>query len=89
LAGYDRFDPRLETLVRELRTIWPAEFHALSPEEKQRHDVMLQAAPALAAHVHYERIPTGFIREITVTQADLNRIQAQAVSATDHSAETS
>jgi hypothetical protein len=71
----DQFDPYREALVVETETVWPDEYHAWEPTEKQRIAEALHADPAACAHLEYVRLHTGFCRVITVTPADLERLQ--------------
>ena len=70
------FDPYREALVDETNTIWPDEFAQLPPAEKARIDAALHAAPQEAAELDYTRLHTGFCRDITVTEADVERVKA-------------
>lgn len=74
--AYDEFDLRLETLVMETKTIWSSECGELSDAEKNRLSRLLHEAPDQASQVCYTRSHTGFIREITATPADLERLEA-------------
>ncbi|SFJ19713.1 hypothetical protein [Planctomicrobium piriforme] len=80
MAGYNTYDPRLESLVVETRTAWEPEFSGVSPEEKRSVAKELQSHPALATKIAYERTHTGFIRHLTVTAADLARLGRNAVT---------
>ena len=73
----DKFDPYREALVVETTTIWPAEYDSLPKSEKARIAAALHAQPEECA-ITYERMHTGFARIITVTEADLERVGAQA-----------
>ncbi|HWL09394.1 MAG TPA: hypothetical protein VNQ76_13380 [Planctomicrobium sp.] len=77
MAGYNQFDTRLETLVVETRTIWGEDVGTPSSEERRGIAMELHRAPELASSLLYERTHTGFIREITVTPADLERLHRQ------------
>ena len=70
----DTFDPYRERLIMETETVWPAELGNLPPQEKARLESKLHAEPDKAAHLDYVRTHTGFMRKITVTQADYDRI---------------
>jgi hypothetical protein len=59
----------------ETNTIWPPELNTLPPEEKARLEEQLHADPAACRHLEYIRTHTGFCRQITVTQADLERLR--------------
>jgi hypothetical protein len=75
----DLFDPYREALVIETNTIWPEEIGKLVPDlsERQRLDERLHAEPAQAAQFDYVRLFSGFCRQITVTQADLDRLRGK------------
>lgn len=70
----DEFDPRRESLVMEIKTLWSPECGELSAEEKTRVAHRLHDDPEHASQIRYVRSHTGFIREITVTSADLERL---------------
>lgn len=70
----DKFDPYREALVMETNTIWPAEFADLSADEKAALEAKLHAKPDACAQLEYVREHTGFCRQITVTQADVQRV---------------
>jgi hypothetical protein len=74
----DTFDPYRERLIMEHETVWPAEFDQLSRPEKMRLETRLHAEPDKAANLEYVRVHTGFCRKITVTAADLARLNGQA-----------
>ena len=69
------FDPYREALVVETNTVWSSEFDRLTPSEKFRLEEKLHAAPQAAAELDYSRLHTGFSRDITVTQADYDRVK--------------
>lgn len=68
------FDPYREALVVEVATIWPDEFDGLSEDERDAIAVKLHAQPREAVNMDYQRMHTGFCREITVTPADVERV---------------
>jgi hypothetical protein len=70
------FDPYREALVVETDTVWPADLPDASPSESERQRIAgrLHADPAHAAELEYVRLPVGFIRKISVTAADLERL---------------
>lgn len=70
----DDFDPYREALVMENVTIWPEQFERLSEAEKREVEARLHADPKEVAELEYIRQHTGFRRQITVTQADLERL---------------
>lgn len=71
----DKFDPYREALVVETHTVWPDEYADLPEAEKKRIADRLQADAANVAHLEYVRIHTGFRREITVTEDDVERVK--------------
>jgi hypothetical protein len=81
MASYDKYDPRLESLVMETRTLWDPAVGNLSPEDKAWLTEEVQRHPEKAAKINYERSHTGFTREITVTLADVERIYDERVAA--------
>ncbi len=70
----DKFDPYRERLIMETETVWPAEVGNFAAPEKARLEEKLHADPEKAAQLEYVRTHTGFMRKITVTQADLDRL---------------
>ena len=74
----DKFDPYREALVLETNTIWPDEFHEIDPAERVQIEQALQADPASCGHLEYVRTHTGFCRQITVTDADLDCVRQTA-----------
>jgi hypothetical protein len=77
MASYEKFDPRLESLVMESKTFWDPEISGLSEEDKAWLSQAIHRRPELATRIHYERTHTGFTREITVTVADIERLYEQ------------
>jgi hypothetical protein len=76
----DTFDPYRERLIIETETVWPAEYDHLSRMEKARLEMKLHSEPDKAANLEYVRLHTGFLRRITVTQADLDRLPGHAAA---------
>ncbi len=72
----DKFDPYREALIMEHETLWPEEYDHLEQEEKARLEEKLHADPENASVLEYVRVHTGFSRKITVTQEDLDRVEA-------------
>lgn len=70
----DKFDPYREALVMEQTTVWPREFDDIDPGEREKISQQLHADPAHCANLQYVRSHTGFCRQITVTEEDLERI---------------
>lgn len=69
----DKFDPYREALVVETTTIWP-EGTDLDPYRRAEIESALHASPEEAANLAYIRTHTGFCRQITVTDEDLERV---------------
>ncbi len=80
MAGYNKYDPRLESLVMETLTLWDSEIGDLSAEDKAWLADAVHRTPQNAAKVEYERSHTGFVRKITVTLADIERLYDQKFS---------
>lgn len=80
MAGYNQYDPRLESLVVETRTLWAPEVMDLTDEDKGILARAIHLRPELATNIKYERTHTGFTREITVAEADIARLYEQNVS---------
>lgn len=70
----DKFDPYREALVMETNTIWTDAYEDLPPVEKARLEAKLHADPAACQNLEYVRTHTGFCRQITVTDADVQRL---------------
>lgn len=70
----DKFDARRETLVNETRTLWDPALSGLKSADKEWLAGAVHESPSQAAKISYERSHTGFIREITVTVADVERL---------------
>lgn len=70
----EKFDARREHLVMETRTLWDPSLATLSDSDKAWLAKAVHASPDRAAKISYERSHTGFIREITVTLADVQRL---------------
>lgn len=81
MGSYSKYDPRLESLVMETRTLWDPQVGNLSEEDKTWLAHEVQRHPEKAAKINYERSHTGFAREITVTVADVERIYDERVAA--------
>jgi hypothetical protein len=72
--AYNKFDPRLESLVVETRTLWGDDVGELDPEGRLWVARAFHANPRLAGKLEYERAHTGFTRIITVTADDIVRL---------------
>lgn len=83
MANYNKFDPRLESLVVETKTLWDPEVGELSPEDKAALAKAIHGAPELATKITYERAHTGFTREITVTVEDIQRLYQEKLQAAE------
>jgi hypothetical protein len=68
------FDPYREALVVETETVWPEGLGRISQAQREQIAKRLHADPARAAQLEYIRLFTGFCRRITVTEADLQRL---------------
>jgi len=77
MAGYNKFDKRLESLVVETRTDWADDVGDLSETDRAWLAQKIHQHPHLAGKINYERTHTGFTREITVTAADIARLYAE------------
>lgn len=74
MAAEEKYDPRRETLVMETRTSWDPSLGSLSENDKEWLARAVQEQPEKAAKISYERSHTGFVRDITVTVADVERL---------------
>jgi hypothetical protein len=79
MAAYNKYDPRLESLVIETRTEWDPAVGRLSEEDRAWVAQAVHQAPERAAKISYERQHTGFTREITVTVEDIARLYRERV----------
>jgi hypothetical protein len=70
----NEFDPYREALVVETTTIWPDEYDSLDVGVRLDLEGKLHAEPEAAAELTYLRQHTGFARQITVTEDDLQRL---------------
>jgi hypothetical protein len=70
-------DPYREALVVETNTVWPDDLADAPRGQAEREQIaeQLHADPAQAAEMEYIRLHTGFIRQITVTAGDLERLR--------------
>jgi hypothetical protein len=80
MADYNKFDPRVDSLVIETRTTWGPDMQDLTDEDRRWLSRAIHQKPHLASQVKYERAHTGFTREITVTSADIERLYADRFS---------
>ena len=70
----DKFDPYREALVIETSTIWPDEYSGMDANSKRQIEHALHDDPENASILAYQRMHTGFVREITVTEEDVERV---------------
>ncbi|MEX0724823.1 MAG: hypothetical protein WEB58_02040 [Planctomycetaceae bacterium] len=80
MADYEKYDPRVDSLVMETRTLWDEDVGNLSETDRCWLAQALHAEPEKAAKVAYDRSHTGFVRTITVTVADIARLYQERVS---------
>jgi hypothetical protein len=78
----ESYDARRETLVMETRTFWDPALGNLSEADKEWLAHAVHAQPQKATRINYERSHTGFVREITVTVADVERLYREKAAAT-------
>lgn len=71
----DKFDPYREALIVETTTVWP-EDSELDPYRRVELEGLLHASPEEASQLEYVRTHTGFCRQITVTDDDLERVSS-------------
>ena len=74
----DKFDPYREAQVVEIETVWPDELEYLDALDRAKIEARLHASPSECAGLEYVRMHTGFCRKITVSAADVERVQAAA-----------
>lgn len=74
MAAEEKYDARKETLVMETRTSWDPALASLAEADKEWLSQSMHAHPEKAAKIAYERSHTGFVRDITVTVADVERL---------------
>jgi hypothetical protein len=72
------FNPYREALVIETMTVWPEDLPGapLGDSARRRIEERLHVDPARAGELEYIRLHAGFIRKITVTAADLERLRS-------------
>ena len=69
-----KFDPRVDDLVMETRTLWDPSVGELSDEDRRWVATEIHRQPQLASNIAYDRSHTGFTRTITVTLEDIQRL---------------
>lgn len=82
MAGLNKYDPRVDSLVIETKTLWDPSVGQLSDEDKHALAAAVHAAPQLAGKIEYERAHTGFTRIITVTVDDIQRLYQEKLQET-------
>lgn len=70
----DKFDPRVDSLVMETKTLWDSTVGTLSDEDRKWVAAAIHRQPQLATCVSYERSHTGFTRVIKVSVEDIQRL---------------
>ena len=80
MPAYTKYDPRVDALVVECRTAWAPAVGQLSEEDRRWLAAQVHRHPELAAKIAYERMHTGFSREIEVTPEDVARIYQSALT---------
>ena len=70
----DKFDPYREALVMETTTVWPDEYEDVDAAERSRIEQALHADAESCSDLTYIRTHTGFCRQITVTEEDVDRV---------------
>ncbi|MBX3436517.1 MAG: hypothetical protein KF861_03430 [Planctomycetaceae bacterium] len=80
MAAASKFDPRVDSLVVETKTLWGSDVGDLSAEDRAWVAAALHQNPRLAGTLEYERAHTGFTRIITVTADDIAKLYESRVS---------
>lgn len=81
MAGYNKYDPRIDDLVMETRTLWDPEIgDELDEQDQEWLAHAVHQSPEAASNVSYERSHTGFTRVIKVTVADIQRLYLERVN---------
>lgn len=81
MPAYTKYDPRVDSLVMETKTVFAPELAHLPEEDKKWLAEAIHREPRIATKIAYERSHTGFIREITVTPQDIERLYQERVAA--------
>lgn len=81
MGAYNKFDPRLEDLVIETRTVWDDSVADLTEEDREAVAREIHDAPQLAAQIEYERAHTGFTRIVTVTAETIQKLYQMKLQA--------
>lgn len=69
-----KFDPRVDDLVMETRTLWDSSVSDLSDDDRAWVAREIHKSPEQASKISYDRSHTGFTRVITVTLEDIQRL---------------
>ena len=80
MAAGKKYDPRMDSLVVETKTLWGSDVGDLTPEDRAWVASAIQSNPQLAGQIEYERAHTGFTRIITVTADDIAKLYESRVS---------
>ena len=80
MADFNKYDPRVDSLVVETKTFWDAAIGNLSDADKAWLASAVHRRPEKAANIQYDRAHTGFTRTITVTVADIERLYEEKLS---------
>ncbi len=80
MADFNKYDPRVDSLVIETKTFWDAAIGNLSDADKTWLAAAVHRSPDKAAKVEYDRAHTGFTRTITVTVADIERLYHEKIA---------
>lgn len=74
MADFNKYDPRVDSLVIETKTLWEPAIGTLSASDKEWLAAAVHRHPEKASQVQYDRVHTGFTRTITVTLSDIERL---------------
>lgn len=80
MADFNKYDPRVDSLVIETQTIWDSAIGKLSEADQSWLATAVHRSPNKASKVEYNRAHTGFTRTITVTVADIERLYDEKLS---------
>lgn len=81
MGAYNKYDPRLEDLVVETKTLWDDSVADLSEEDREAVAREIHTAPQLAAQIEYERAHTGFTRIVTVNAETIQKLYQMKLQA--------
>ena len=81
MGAYNKYDPRLEDLVVETKTVWDKSVADLSEEDREAVAREIHQAPQLADTIEYERAHTGFTRIVTVTAETIQKLYQMKLQA--------